>query len=130
LPDEQVFYSTAHQQVYLAIRDLVQLGDHADILTVTQQLRHRGTLERTGGPGFVANLTSKINSAAHFETHCRILQEQHARRVVIRAGTGLTGPRVRQHARPAGITGRRAGSLNLITPQPRNPPRPNRGGGF
>ena len=26
LPDEQVFYSTAHQQVYLAIRDLVQLG--------------------------------------------------------------------------------------------------------
>ncbi|WP_051719113.1 replicative DNA helicase [Hymenobacter sp. IS2118] len=89
LPDEQVFYSTAHQQVYLAIRDLVQLGDHADILTVTRQLRHRGTLERTGGPGFVAGLTSKINSAAHFDTHCRLLQEQHARRVIIRAGTEL-----------------------------------------
>ena len=89
LPDEQVFYSTAHQQVYLAIRDLVQLGNHVDILTVTRQLRHRGTLERTGGPGFVAGLTSKINSAAHFETHCRLLQEQHARRVIIRAGTEL-----------------------------------------
>ena len=36
LPTEEVFYCTAHQQVYLAIRDLVQRGDHADLLTVTQ----------------------------------------------------------------------------------------------
>ena len=90
LPTEDVFYCPAHQQVCQAIRDLVQRGDHADLLTVTQQLRQRGTLERTGGPYFVAGLTSRINSAAHFETHCRLLQEQHARRVVIRVGTELT----------------------------------------
>ncbi|WP_223653138.1 replicative DNA helicase [Hymenobacter psoromatis] len=89
LTTEEVFYLAAHQQVYLAIRDLVQAGQHADLLTVVAQLRHRGTLERTGGPGFVAGLTTKINSAAHLETHCRLLQEQHARRVIIRAGTGL-----------------------------------------
>ncbi|TGE15992.1 replicative DNA helicase [Hymenobacter elongatus] len=89
LPTEEVFYSAAHQQVYLAIRDLVQAGQHADLLTVVQQLRHRGTLERTGGPAFVAGLTSRINSAAHLDSHCRILQEQHARRVVIRAGSEL-----------------------------------------
>ncbi|OGX83196.1 replicative DNA helicase [Hymenobacter glacialis] len=90
LTTEDVFYSPAHQQIYLAIRDLVQAGQHADILTVTQQLRHRGTLARNGGPAFIAGLTSKINSAAHLETHCRILQEQHARRVVIAVGTELT----------------------------------------
>ncbi|WP_210514946.1 replicative DNA helicase [Hymenobacter terricola] len=89
LTTEEVFYCTAHQQIYLAIRDLVQVGDHADILTVTQQLRHRGMLARTGGPAFVAGLTSKINSAAHLETHCRALQEQHARRVIIKAGTEM-----------------------------------------
>ncbi|QIX62720.1 replicative DNA helicase [Hymenobacter sp. BT18] len=89
LPDEQVFFSFAHQQVYLAIRDLTQAGLHADLLTVVQQLRTRGTLRRVGGPAFVVGLTQKINSAAHFETHCRILQQHHARRVVIRAGTEL-----------------------------------------
>ncbi|MFD2786216.1 replicative DNA helicase [Hymenobacter rubripertinctus] len=89
LPTEEVFYSAAHQQVYLAIRDLVQAGDHADLLTVVARLRHRGTLARTGGPHFIAQLTQKINSAAHLDTHCRILQQQHARRVVIRAGTEL-----------------------------------------
>ncbi|MBW3127305.1 replicative DNA helicase [Hymenobacter profundi] len=90
LPDEQVFYLPAHQQVYLAIRDLVQAGQHADLLTVVAQLRHRGTLQRVGGPAFVAGLTAKINSAAHLETHCRLLQEQHARRVIIRASSELT----------------------------------------
>ncbi|WP_375416788.1 replicative DNA helicase [uncultured Hymenobacter sp.] len=90
LPTEEVFYSAAHQQVYLAIRDLVQQGDHADLLTVVAQLRHRGTLERTGGAHFVARLSQRINSAAHLDTHCRILLEQHARRVIIRAGTELT----------------------------------------
>ena len=89
LPDEHTFYSAPHQQVYLAIRDLVQAGQHADLLTVVQQLRRRGTLQRIGGPAFVAGLTQRVGSAAHLETHCRILQQHHARRVVIRAGTDL-----------------------------------------
>lgn len=89
LPDEQVFYLPAHQQVYLAIRDLVQAGQHADLLTVKAQLQHRGTLERVGGIGFVAGLTMHINSAGHLESHCRVLQEKHARRVIITATTEL-----------------------------------------
>ena len=90
LTSEEVFYSPAHQQVYLAIRDLVQAGQHADQLTVVQQLRQRGTLARIGGVGFVAGLTMQINSAAHLETHCRVLQQQHARRVIIQAGTEMS----------------------------------------
>ncbi len=89
LTDEQVFHIFAHQQVYAAIRDLVADGLHADQLTVTKQLAKRGTLQRVGGAYFVANLTLRINSAAHLETHCRVLQEFHARRVLIRAGTEL-----------------------------------------
>ena len=89
LPTEEVFYSPHHQQVYLAIRDLVQAGQHADTLTVVPQLRKRGTLDRIGGVGFVAGLTMKINSAAHLESHCRVLQQQHARRVIIQAGSEM-----------------------------------------
>lgn len=89
LSTEEVFYSADHQQVFLAIRDLVQAGQKADMLTVVQQLRQRGTLERIGGVAFVAGLTSKINSAAHIESHCRVLQQQHARRIIIKAGTEM-----------------------------------------
>ncbi|RTQ45855.1 replicative DNA helicase [Hymenobacter gummosus] len=90
LPDEQVFYSTAHQQVYAAIRDLSAEGLGVDMLTVTRQLSKRGVLQRVGGPAFVAGLTARINSAAHLETHCRVLQQYHARRVLIRTGTELS----------------------------------------
>ncbi|QJX47810.1 replicative DNA helicase [Hymenobacter taeanensis] len=90
LSTEQVFYSAPHQQVYLAIRDLLQAGQHADLLTVVQMLCQRGTLQRIGGPAFVAGLTQRVGSAAHVETHCRILQQHYARRIVIQAGTELT----------------------------------------
>ena len=89
LATEDVFYTPAHQQVYLAIRDLVRQGDQVDLLTVVQQLTRRGTLQRIGGPAFVAGLTRHVGSAAHLETHCRILLEHYARRVIIRAGTEL-----------------------------------------
>ena len=76
--------------MYLAIRDLLADGRQADQFTVTQQLRKRGTLQRVGGAAFVAQLTMKINSVAHLETHCRILQEFHARRVIIRASAEMS----------------------------------------
>ncbi|WP_175470948.1 replicative DNA helicase [Hymenobacter psychrophilus] len=90
LPVEDVFYLDAHRHVYRAMRDLVQQGDQVDLLTVVQQLRHRSTLQRIGGPAFVAGLTQHIGSAAHLLTHCRILQQHHARRVLIQAGRELT----------------------------------------
>ena len=89
LATEDVFYTPAHQQVYLAIRDLVRRGDQVDLLTVVQQLGRRGTLQRIGGPAFVTGLTRHVGSAAHLETHCRILLEHYVRRVIIRAGTEL-----------------------------------------
>ena len=69
LPDEQVFHRFAHQQVYAAIRDLIADGKHADQLTVVQQLRHRGTLQRVAGPAFVAGLT--IIGLTHQTLPCR-----------------------------------------------------------
>jgi len=89
LQTEEVFYSTAHQQVYLAIRNLTTQGLAVDMLTVVKQLSQQGTLQRVGGMAFVAGLTMRINSAAHLETHCRQLQQYHARRVVISSGAEL-----------------------------------------
>jgi replicative DNA helicase len=87
LPSEEVFYADAHRFLYRAIRDLAHEGRAVDMLTVAQALRGAGVLDRVGGPAYVAGLTLRVNSSAHLETHCRILQEQHARRVIIEAGT-------------------------------------------
>jgi replicative DNA helicase len=83
----EAFYQPGHQLVFSAMQEVLASGLAVDILTVTSYLKGKGTLERAGGLGYVAGLTNQINSGAHIEAHCRILQEFHARRTVISAGT-------------------------------------------
>ncbi|UOR07199.1 replicative DNA helicase [Hymenobacter aerilatus] len=86
LPSEDVFYDPKHKLLYKSMQAMHRADKAVDMLTVIQQLRSDGTLDRVGGHQFVAGLTTKINSVAHLETHCRILQQQYARRVIIEAG--------------------------------------------
>ncbi|MDO7846463.1 replicative DNA helicase [Hymenobacter sp. M29] len=102
---EAVFYGIAHQFIFKAIRALFEAGEGVDQITVVTQLRKLGVLERAGGPFAVADLTTKVNSSAHLETHCRLVQEFYARREIIEAGT-----RMAQHGYDDG-----ADPLDLVT---------------
>ena len=46
-----------------------------------------GKLEIVGGPYVVAQLTSRISSAANIEYHARIILQKHLQRELIRIGT-------------------------------------------
>lgn len=89
LTTEAVFYDAAHQFIFRAIRTLFDAGQAIDQLTVVRQLRTDGVLERVGGAHAVATLTLKVNSSAHLETHCRVVQELYAKREIIVAGTRM-----------------------------------------
>ena len=51
------FYEYRHQLIYAAITDLAIQQKPIDILTVTEQLRSKGTLEEAGGPFYVTQLS-------------------------------------------------------------------------
>jgi replicative DNA helicase len=78
------FYREAHQHIFEAIVELFNNSDPVDIKTVTHQLRKMGKLEMVGGAYYVAQLTTKVNSAANIETHARIIVEQSIKRQLIR----------------------------------------------
>jgi replicative DNA helicase len=86
---EAAFYSTPHQLIYAAIRDVATERQAVDILTVTQRLKAKGLLERAGGAVYLGQLVNKIQSAAHLDEHCRQVLEQHIRRVVLQTCTEL-----------------------------------------
>ncbi len=46
------FYKEAHQQVYEAILELFDNSEPVDLLTVTNQLRKNGNIEKVGGTYF------------------------------------------------------------------------------
>ncbi len=78
------FYRPQHQEIYRAIEQLFKEGHPIDIIAVTDALRKAGKLEMVGGPLYLGELTTKVNSAANLEYHARILSEYALKRDLIR----------------------------------------------
>ena len=77
------FYEPAHRAVYEAILSLGIAQEPIDLMTVTDRMRSRETLESVGGPAFLVGLTANVASAAHVEYHARIVAQKHLARELI-----------------------------------------------
>ena len=77
------FYEPRNQMVYQAIMELSMAERPVDILTVTEQLAKDGTLEEVGGPGYVAELSSRVASSANIEFHANIVAQKSLARQLI-----------------------------------------------
>ncbi len=85
----QSFYEPVHQKIYEAIQTLGIQQQPIDMLTVTEQLRANSTIDEVGGPAFIAELTSRVASAANIEYHARIIAQQYLARELISFGTDV-----------------------------------------
>ena len=85
----ECFYKEAHQKIYKAIQTLSINSEPVDILTVTEELRRVKELDEVGGPYYLAQLTSKVASAAHIEFHARIVVQKYIQRELIRVCTDI-----------------------------------------
>lgn len=77
------FYKEAHQRIYGAITLLFAASEPIDLLTVNNQLKAMGELELAGGTSYLAELTSRVNSAANIEYHARVVAEHSIKRQLI-----------------------------------------------
>ncbi|MFY0687381.1 MAG: replicative DNA helicase [Cyclobacteriaceae bacterium] len=85
----QSFYREAHQHIYEGIVQLFNNSEPVDIKTVTHQLRRNGNLEIVGGAYYIAELTTRVNSAANIEFHARIISEQSIKRELIKISSEI-----------------------------------------
>ena len=83
------FYREQHQQIYTAILDLFKSSEPVDMRTVVAQLRKNGTLEVVGGAFYIAELTSRVSSAANIEYHARIIIELAIKRELIQISSSI-----------------------------------------
>lgn len=83
------FYKEEHQKIFQAIIDLTSANKVIDLLTVTEELRKKKQLEEIGGPVYIAQLTSRVASAAHVEFHARIVAQKHIQRELIRVSSEI-----------------------------------------
>lgn len=86
VPDS--FYEPAHQKIYQAISNLALAQQPIDMITVTEELRRLGMLQEVGGAVYIADLTTRVLSAANVEFHARIVAQKYlARRLITFAST-------------------------------------------
>ena len=77
------FYEPRHQKIFDAIRQLNIEEKPVDVLTVTEQLAKMGDLENVGGPGYIAELSSRTATSANIEYHANIIAEKYLSRQLI-----------------------------------------------
>ena len=83
------FYREAHKLIFESIVQLFNNSEPVDIKTVVHQLRRNGKLDEVGGAYYIADLTTRVNSAANIEYHARIISEQSIKRELIRISSEI-----------------------------------------
>jgi hypothetical protein len=83
------FYTEAHKIIFTAIKTLGEKGSPIDMRTVTSQLKKDGQIELVGGQFYIAELSSKVASAASIAYHAHAVIETYIKRELILLGSGI-----------------------------------------
>lgn len=81
------FYLESHQLIYRAVIKLFERSNPVDLLTVTEELRKSGELDKVGGGYYLVELTNRVASSANIEYHARIIAQKHIQRELIGVST-------------------------------------------
>ncbi len=85
--NEEYFYIPAHQIIYAALVDLWTAGQGIDLITFTQVLRDRNTLDAVGGAAAITNLFTFVPTAANVTYYLEIVRDKYILRQIISACT-------------------------------------------
>ncbi|MDH3248761.1 MAG: replicative DNA helicase [Acidimicrobiia bacterium] len=88
--DADDFYVPAHRSIFGAIKLLFNTNQAIDAITVSEELRRQGELEKVGGVAYVTRLLDIVPSASNVDYYANIVEETSQRRHLIRAGSTIT----------------------------------------
>ena len=86
-PDD--FYKEANKEIYEAIKVLFNKNEPVDIITLSEELKRRGTLENIGGITYLANLSSSVATTANIGYYCKIVENKSILRKLIKSSDGI-----------------------------------------
>ncbi|MBQ1580610.1 MAG: replicative DNA helicase [Firmicutes bacterium] len=84
-PDD--FYPESHKEIYHSMLDLYQRSEPIDVVTVSESLKRRNSLEAVGGRAYIAFLSTVVPTTANAVQYARIVAEKAMlRRLIAAAG--------------------------------------------
>lgn len=87
-PDD--FYSAVHRALFEAMCTLYAGGRPVDLVTMTDELNRKGTMDGIGGLPYLISLSRSMPSAANAQAYARIVEEKSILRRMIKACGEIT----------------------------------------
>jgi len=83
-PDD--FYRESHRQIFKAMAALSDRNEPVDLITLSSELKSRGSLEQVGGGAYLATLVDFVPMAANISFYCKmVVQKALERRLLAKA---------------------------------------------
>lgn len=79
------FYAERHRIIFEAMKELSDRGEPIDILSLSEKLTNKGTLERAGGRAYIAELAGSAPAPGNFAHYAELVSRKHIMRSLIGA---------------------------------------------
>jgi len=79
------FYKEANKEIFESIVELYSRNEPVDLITLSEELKRRDTLENVGGISYLANLSEGIATTANIKYYCKIVEEKSILRRLIKS---------------------------------------------
>lgn len=79
------FYKEANREIFEAIIELFNRNEPVDLITLSEELRKRGTLENLGGVTYLAELSGGVAITSNVKYYCDIVEEKSILRRLIKS---------------------------------------------
>jgi len=83
------FYDSAHQEIFTAITELYRENISVDIVTVSEALKKRKSLDMVGGRGYIATLSTEVPTTTNAGEYAKIVAEKASLRRLIKAAEDI-----------------------------------------
>jgi len=85
----QDFYRDDHREIFDAILELYEKGEPIDLITVSERLKLRGTLDSVGGLEYLTNLANIVPTTENAKHYAKIVEEKAILRKLIKVSTDI-----------------------------------------
>lgn len=83
------FYREDNKEIYAAMIELYGLGQQIDMITLSEQLKLRGTLEKVGDASYIATLIDNVPTTSNIESYVKIVEQKSVLRQLIKVANDI-----------------------------------------
>ena len=85
------FYDSAHKEIFLVMKELYNDNENVDIITVSNALKRRGSIEAAGGRAYIVDLPNLAPLPINAPGYAKIVAEKAELRALIKAADEIKG---------------------------------------